>query len=73
MLNEAAVVLTLKRTTPPLFTLMSVANPWIVPSPAPMMSHSLAGLPASRFSHRMGLAAPSHDCACAVDAEPRNP
>src|SRR4029453_14299485 len=29
---------------------MSVAKPWMLGSPAPFTSHSLAGLPGSRFS-----------------------
>ena len=53
----AAVVVTLKETVPPLFTLMSVANPWIVASPDPVMSHSDLGLPGSWFSAGIGLLA----------------
>ena len=34
---------------------MSVANPWIVRSPAPLMSHSLDGFPGSEFSHTIGF------------------
>src|SRR3954469_11886918 len=53
----AAVVVTLKETVPPLFTLMSVANPGIVASPDPLMSHSDFGLPGSWFSAGIGLLA----------------
>ena len=41
MRNIWAVVVILKWTVSPLFTLMSVANPWMVESPPPLMSHSL--------------------------------
>jgi hypothetical protein len=43
-------VFTLKEIVLPRFTLMSVAKPWIVASPAPLMSHSEDGLPARQFS-----------------------
>src|SRR5437899_13079153 len=55
MLKRAAVVLTLKWTIPPLFTLISVANPWIVESPEPVISHSLEGFPVRLFSQTMGF------------------
>src|SRR5262249_29984046 len=35
---------------PPWLTLMLVANPWMLGSPAPLMSHWLEGLPGSAFS-----------------------
>jgi hypothetical protein len=41
----------------PRFTLMSVANPWMLLLPAPEMSHWLAGFPGFEFSHTMALAA----------------
>src|SRR5438128_1389232 len=50
-----AVVWILKRTVWPWLTLMSVANPWMLELPAPLMSHSLGGLPACSFSHTIGL------------------
>src|SRR5438034_3741683 len=52
---DVAFVLTLNVMVPPWFTLMSVANPWMVGSPAPLTSHSLGGLPASAFSHTTAL------------------
>src|SRR5215213_6503000 len=50
-----AVVLTLNETVWPLLTLMSVAKPWMLGSPAPPTSHSLAGLPGLEFSHTIGF------------------
>ena len=46
---------TLKPTVCPWSTLMSVAKPWIVEDPAPVMPHSLSGLPGRVFSHAIGL------------------
>src|SRR5687768_9302036 len=51
----AASVLILKVSVPPLLTLMSVAKPWMVASPTPATSHSLAGDPGLEFSQGMGL------------------
>ena len=39
----------------PGVTLMSVANPWIEASPAPVTSHTEAGVPGLLFSQTMGL------------------
>ena len=39
------MVFTLNWMVPPRVTLMSVANPWMLASPDPEMSHSLDGLP----------------------------
>src|SRR5262245_66543564 len=48
---------------------MSVPKPWMVSDPAPSMSHSLGGLPALEFSHRMGLAiGASHGPAAKIGA-----
>ena len=47
--------MTLKRTVSPWLTLMSVAKPWMVVSPATGTSHSLAGAPACWFSQTMAL------------------
>jgi hypothetical protein len=44
----------------PRLTLISVANPWMVVSPAPLISHSLEGLPGRQFSATIGLAGVSH-------------
>jgi len=52
----AAVVSILKSMLCPRLTLMSVANPWMLGSPAPSTSHSLAGLPGRQFSATTGLA-----------------
>ena len=47
-------------TGEPRLTLMSVAKPCIVGSPAPLTSHSLAAFPARQFSATTGFA-----CRCA--------
>src|SRR6266516_2129218 len=47
---DRALVLTLKLSVSPMFTLIWVANPWIPEVPEPEMSHSLAGLPGLLFS-----------------------
>ena len=48
---------------------MSVAKPWMLESPAPLMSHSDAGLPGFVFSHATGLViGASHGAAAAGDA-----
>ena len=60
------MVSTLNDTVPPRFTLMSVAKPWMLGSPAPVMSHSLAGLPGWQFSATIGLAGALHGFAAAV-------
>ena len=53
----------------PWSTLMSVAKPWMAPLPAPLTSHSLAGLPALVFSHATGLViGASHGAAAAGEA-----
>ena len=39
---------------------MSVAKPWMLESPAPEMSHSLAGFPVRQFSATIGLAGAAH-------------
>ena len=45
----------MKRTVWPWSTLMSVAKPWMLESPAPLTSHSLGGLPGLEFSQTIGL------------------
>src|SRR5437763_605836 len=51
-----AGVLILNETVPPTLTLMSVANPWMVESPAVgPMSHWLGGVPGLVFSQAIGL------------------
>src|SRR5437870_3243842 len=62
MLNVEAVVSTLKWTVSPLLTLISVAKPCRLGSPAPLMSHSVAGLPGCWFSQTIGFAWGSHGC-----------
>src|SRR5215475_8249541 len=48
---------------------MSVANPWIVLLPAPLMSHSDGGLPGFEFSQTIGFAiGGSHGAATAAGA-----
>ena len=53
-------MLTLNETVVPRFTLMSVAKPWMLGSPLPEMSHSLAGLPARQFSATIGFGGVLH-------------
>ena len=48
-------MLTLKEAVSPRFALICVAKPWIVESPAPLMSHSLDELPGRQFSATIGL------------------
>src|SRR6516165_9064894 len=48
-------VVILKDSVCPTFTLIDVAKPWIVESPAPLTCQSLAGSPVSWFSHATGL------------------
>ena len=48
-------MLTLKKAVSPRLTLIWVAKPWMLGSPAPLMSHSLAGLPVRQFSATIGL------------------
>ena len=45
----------LNPTVSPRLTLMSVAKPWIELLPAPVMPHSLSGLPGFVFSQATGL------------------
>src|SRR3954447_3255101 len=52
---ELAVVLILKLTVSPGFTLIDVANPWIVWSPAPVICQSLVGSPCAVFSQAITL------------------
>src|SRR5262245_12507844 len=49
------VLLTLNETVCPAFTLIDVAKPWSVESPAPLTCQSAAGSPARVFSHATGL------------------
>ncbi len=48
-------MLTLKDSVSPTFTLMDVAKPWIVWSPAPLTCQSLVGSPGSVFSQAITL------------------
>ena len=50
----------LNSTVSPVSTLMSVAKPWIDASPAPLTSHSEAGLPGRQFSATISLSGVSH-------------
>jgi hypothetical protein len=45
----------LKRTVSPRLTLIAVEKPWMELSPPSVTSHSLAGAPARKFSHTIGL------------------
>src|SRR5262245_15556889 len=61
----AAGVLSLKKTVLPRLTLMSVANPWMLESPAPLTSHCEEGLPGRQFSASMALAGDAHEATAA--------
>ena len=52
---DDAEVSTLNPTVSPWSTLISVAKPWMELLPAPVMSHSLSGLPGLVFSQATGL------------------
>src|SRR5688500_8682231 len=52
---DDALVSILKPTVWPWSTLICVAKPWMLVDPAPLMPHSLSGLPGSVFSHATGL------------------
>src|SRR4051812_47370060 len=60
MWNDAAVVSILKRTASPTFTLICVAKPWIVGSPAPSTSHVDCGVPDKQFSATTEFAGDAH-------------
>ena len=55
MWYDFAGVLILKDSVCPAFTLIDVAKPWIVESPAPLTCQSLGGSPGSVFSHAITL------------------
>src|SRR4051794_4694791 len=61
--NAAAVVETLKWTVSPALTLICVAHPWIVASPAPLTSHVVRGVPGRQFSAMTGFAGDAHGSA----------
>src|SRR5262245_14226799 len=52
---DVAGVSILKPSVSPTLTLIWVAKPWIDADPAPVMPHSLWGLPVLVFSHATGL------------------
>src|SRR6478609_2372314 len=55
MWYDRAGVLILKDTVSPTFTLIEVAKPWIVWSPAPLTCQSLGGSPGKLFSQAITL------------------
>ena len=55
MWYDFAGVLILKDSVCPTFTLIEVAKPWIVESPAPLGCQSLAGSPGKVFSQAITL------------------
>jgi hypothetical protein len=55
MWYDVAGVLILKFTVCPTSTLIDVANPWIVESPAPLTCQSLGESPVKVFSHAITL------------------
>jgi hypothetical protein len=65
-----AVVLTLKTMVSPGLTLMLVAKPWIVGSPASWVARSqvLWGVPGRQFSASMGFAGEEHEAPAGVGA-----
>src|SRR5260370_41092474 len=52
---DVAGVLILKYSVAPTLTLIDVAKPWIVESPAPLTCQSLGGSPAKVFSQAITL------------------
>src|SRR6516164_9466059 len=52
---DLAGVLILKDSVCPTFTLIEVAKPWIVESPAPLTCQSLGGSPGRLFSQAITL------------------
>ncbi len=58
-------VLILNCSTPPTFTLICVAKPWMEVSPAPE-SHCDWGVPGRLFSHATGLMTGEHGLAAAA-------
>src|SRR5947209_493408 len=70
MWNDGAVVLILKWTAPPTFTLICVAKPWIVGSPAPLTSHVDCGVPTKQFSATTEFAGDAHGPVPAALATP---
>ena len=55
MWYDVAGVLILKDSVSPTFTLIDVAKPWIVESPAPLTCQSLGGSPGKVFSQAITL------------------
>src|SRR4051812_11132170 len=58
---DEASVSTLNPTVSPRLTLIAVAKPWIVGSPAPSTSHSSCGDPGRQFSASMPFAGSPQD------------
>src|SRR5215469_17017730 len=74
MWYDLAGVLILKFSVCPTFTLIDVAKPWIVESPAPLTCQSLGGSPGSVFSHAMTLTTGGpHGPAAAAERAPTRP
>src|SRR5215468_6277990 len=71
MRDWAAGVLSLKKTVPLRLTLMSVAKPWMLASPAPLTSHCEEGLPGRQFSASMALAGEAQEAMAACVRESR--
>ena len=65
-----AGVLILNDSVWPTFTLIDVANPWIVESPMPVTCQSLGGSPGNAFSHATGFA---HEASAGDGAVPASP
>src|SRR5215475_7219116 len=69
-----AGVLILKFSVCPAFTLIDVAKPWIVESPAPLTCQSLGGSPGCVFSQAITLTTGGpHGPAAAADCAPTRP
>src|ERR1700675_2134462 len=66
MVYDDASVMILKDSVAPTFTLMSVANPWMVLLPDPTTSQTLCGVPGWEFSHTIGLVGGSQGSAKAA-------
>src|SRR4051812_34569104 len=65
---DVAGVSILNPSVSPTSTLICVAKPWIEALPAPVIPHSLSGLPALVFSHATALTTGASQAAAAAGA-----
>src|SRR2546430_2624514 len=67
---DVALVATLKLWVSPTLTLICVAKPWRLGSPAPVTLQAELGLPALLFSQAIGFTSGEHGSATAAEAPP---